>query len=109
MRFMQQITATQLKARLDTGEDVQLIDVRGADENTLASIPGGTLIPMNEIMSRMSELDESREAVVYCRSGVRSGRVIQALQQSGYKGELTNLAGGILAWSDEVDPSVPKY
>ena len=106
---MQQITASELKTKMDAGEDLQLIDVRQPDEHALARIEGCTLIPMSEIMTRMSDLDEKREAVVYCRSGVRSARVIEALQQAGYKGSLTNLAGGILAWSDQVDPSVPKY
>jgi|ERR1043166_6915646 adenylyltransferase/sulfurtransferase len=106
---MQQITATELKAKMDAGEDVQLIDVRQPDEHAFARIEGATLIPMSEIMSRMNELDQTRDTVVYCRSGVRSARVIETLQQSGYAGKLNNLAGGILAWSDEVDPSIPKY
>jgi rhodanese-related sulfurtransferase len=106
---MNQITATELKSRMDAGEDVQLIDVRNPNEYELAKIPTAKLIPMGEIMSRINELDPSREAIVHCHSGGRSARVIQALQQSGYAGELTNLAGGITAWSHEVDPSVPTY
>jgi rhodanese-related sulfurtransferase len=106
---MNQITATELKARMDAGEDVQLIDVREPHEYEFAKIPGAKLIPMGEIMSRIDELDPSREAVLHCHAGGRSARVIEALQRSGYEGELANLAGGITAWSHEVDPSVSTY
>lgn len=106
---MNQITATELKSRMDAGENVQLIDVRNPNEYEFAKIPTAKLIPMGEIMSRIDELDPTREAIIHCHAGGRSARVIQALQQSGYEGELTNLAGGITAWSQEVDPSVPTY
>ncbi len=106
---MQTITAPELKARLDAGENIQLIDVRQPDEYAFAKIEGSKLIPLGEIMSRMSELDENRETVVHCKMGGRSARAIEALQQSGYKGSLINLVGGITAWSNEVDPSIPKY
>jgi adenylyltransferase/sulfurtransferase len=106
---MNQITVTELKSRMDAGEDVQLIDVRQPNEHDYASIPGSKLIPMGEILSRVDELDPAREAVMHCHTGVRSGRVIDALERSGYEGKLTNLAGGIAAWSDEIDPSVPHY
>lgn len=106
---MQTITASELKARLDSGDDIQLIDVRQPDEYAFAKIEGAKLIPLGEIMSRMNELDESRETVVHCKMGGRSARAIEAMQQSGYKGSLMNLVGGITAWSNEVDPSVPKY
>lgn len=106
---MQTITAPELKARLDAGENIQLIDVRQPDEYAFAKIEGSKLIPLGEIISRMSELDENRETVVHCKMGGRSARAIEALQQSGYKGSLINLVGGITAWSNEVDPSIPKY
>ncbi|MFL6375503.1 MAG: rhodanese-like domain-containing protein [Pyrinomonadaceae bacterium] len=106
---MDQTTAIELKARMDAGEDVQLIDVRQPHEGEYASIPGAKLIPMGEIMSRIDELDPTREAVIHCHAGGRSARVIEALERSGYEGKLTNLAGGITAWSHEVDPSVPTY
>jgi adenylyltransferase/sulfurtransferase len=106
---MQEITATELKSRLDAGDDIQLIDVRQPNEHEYARIEGSTLIPMGEIFERMSEIDPEREAVIYCKSGMRSARVIEAMERSGYAGELKNLAGGILAWSSEVDPSVPQY
>lgn len=106
---MQQITATELKARLDAGEDIQLIDVRQPDEYAFAKIDGAKLIPLGEVLSRMSEIDASRETVVHCKMGGRSAKAIEALQQHGFTGNLTNLAGGITAWSNDVDASVPKY
>jgi adenylyltransferase/sulfurtransferase len=106
---MQDITATELKQRLDAGDDIQLIDVRQSDEYAFARIPGAKLIPLGEIISRMGEIDDARETVIHCKMGGRSARAIEALQRSGFKGELKNLRGGITAWSNEVDPSVPKY
>jgi adenylyltransferase/sulfurtransferase len=106
---MQEITATELKQRLDAGDDIQLIDVRQPDENAFARIPGAKLIPLGEILNRMGELDENRETVIHCKMGGRSARAIDALQRSGFKGNLMNLRGGITAWSNEVDPTVPKY
>ena len=106
---MQEITASELKMRMDAGEDIQLIDVRQPDEYAFAKIEGAKLIPLGEIMSRMNELDENRETVIHCKMGGRGARAIEALQQTGYTGNLMNLVGGITAWSNEVDPSIPKY
>ena len=106
---MQEITATELKAALDAGRDIQLIDVRQPDEYAFANIEGAKLIPLGEIVARMGELDPARETVVHCKMGGRSARAIEALQHYGYTGELKNLIGGITAWSAEVDPSVPRY
>ena len=106
---MQEITATDLKRRLDTGEDIQIIDVREPNEVAIGRIPNSVHIPLGQVLNRMSEIDENRETVVHCKMGGRSARAIEALQRSGFKGNLMNLKGGILAWSDEVDPSVPKY
>ena len=106
---MNQITATELKARMDAGEDVQLIDVRQPHEYEFARIPTAKLIPMTELTSRLDEINPSREAIIHCHMGGRSARVIEALERSGYEGKLSNLAGGITAWSHEVDPSVPTY
>lgn len=106
---MQEITASELKARMDAGDDIQLIDVRQPDEYAFAKIEGAKLIPLGEILPRMNELDDSRETVVHCKMGGRSARAIEALHQAGYKGTLINLVGGITAWSNEVDPRVPKY
>ncbi|HEY8227513.1 MAG TPA: rhodanese-like domain-containing protein [Pyrinomonadaceae bacterium] len=106
---MQEITATELKRRLDNGEDIQIIDVREPVEVAIGRIPNSTHIPLGQVLNRMSEIDPNRETVVHCKMGGRSARAIDALQRSGFKGNLLNLKGGILAWSDEVDPSVPKY
>jgi sulfur-carrier protein adenylyltransferase/sulfurtransferase len=102
-----QITVTELKRRIDAGEDVQLIDVREPYEYQIAQI-GGKLIPQNDIPNRLAEIDRDREVVVHCRSGARSQRIAELLQQAGYP-KVVNVAGGILAWSDEIDPSVQKY
>ena len=106
---MQEITASELKKKLDAGEDIQLIDVRQPDEYAFAKIEGAKLIPLGEIASRMNEIDESRETVVHCKMGGRSARAIEFLRQAGFKGNLSNLRGGITAWSNDVDPKVPKY
>lgn len=106
---MQEITATNLKQRLDNGDDIQIIDVREPHEYEIAKLENSKLIPLANIVSRMDEIDETRETVVHCKGGGRSARAIEALQRAGFKGELSNLKGGITAWSDEVDASVPKY
>jgi rhodanese-related sulfurtransferase len=106
---MQEITAAELKKKMDDGEDVQLIDVRNPDENAFAKIEGSKLIPLGEILTRMSEIDPTKETVIHCKAGGRSAQAIQALERSGFKGKLRNLKGGITAWSNEVDPNVPKY
>ncbi len=106
---MQEITATELKAQLDAGDDIQLIDVRQPDEYAFAKIEGAKLIPLGEIMSRMSEIDPTRDTVIHCKMGGRSARAIEFLEHSGFEGNLKNLIGGITAWSNDVDPSVPKY
>ncbi len=106
---MEEITATELKQRLDHGDDVQLIDVREPGEYDVARIPGAKLIPLGEVVNRKGEIDAERETVVHCKGGVRSAKAIEALTRAGFAGRLINLKGGILAWSNEVDPSVPKY
>ena len=106
---MEEITATELKQRLDRGDDIQIIDVREQNEYDVARMPGTKLIPLGQVVERRGEIDETRETVVHCKGGVRSARAIEALQRAGYAGKLVNLKGGITAWSNEVDPSVPKY
>ena len=106
---MKEITVQELKEKMDAGEDFQLIDVRQPNEYEFAKIEGAKLIPLGEILQRMDELDDSKEIVMQCKSGGRSARAITALEQAGYKGEMANLTGGITAWSDEIDPTVPKY
>jgi len=102
-----QITVKELKVRRDAGEDIFLLDVREPYEYQIAQI-GGTLIPQNDVPQRLAEIPRDREIVVQCRSGARSQRIAEFLMQSGYT-QVVNLAGGILAWSDEVDPTVQKY
>jgi adenylyltransferase/sulfurtransferase len=102
-----QITVKELKRRIDAGEDVQLIDVREPYEYQIAQI-GGKLIPQNDVPQRLGEIDRNREVVVHCRSGARSQRIAEFLKQAGYE-RVANVAGGILAWSDEIDPKVQKY
>lgn len=106
---MQEITASELKNRMDAGEDIQLIDVRQPDEHSFAKIGGAKLVPLGDIIKRMNEIDPTRETVIHCKAGGRSAKAIAALQNAGFKGELKNLKGGITAWSNEVDPKVPKY
>lgn len=106
---MQEITATELKQRLDAGEDVQIVDVREPDEYAIARIPNSIHIPLAQVLNRISEIDPARDTVIHCKMGGRSARAIEALTRSGFEGKLTNLKGGITAWSNEVDPSVPKY
>ncbi len=108
-QLMSEITPTELKQRLDAGDDVQIIDVREQNEYDVARLPNSKLIPLGQIIHRMSEIDTERDTVVHCKGGGRSARAIEALQRAGFKGKLINLKGGIGAWSNEVDPSVPKY
>lgn len=107
--MIEEISATDLKKRLDAGDDIQLIDVRQPDENAFAKIPGAKLIPLGDVIRRMGEIDPARETVIHCKMGGRSARAIEAMRQAGFTGVLKNLKGGITAWSNEVDPKVPKY
>ena len=102
-----EITAREVKARQDHGEDLFILDVREPHEYQICNLKG-KLIPLGELPRRVHELDSSREMVVHCRSGKRSAEAIQFLQKAGFK-KLWNLKGGVLAWADEVDPSMPKY
>jgi adenylyltransferase/sulfurtransferase len=102
-----EITPRELKTRLDRGDDLFILDVREPHEYQICNIHGH-LIPLGDLPKRVSELDSSREIVAHCRSGKRSADAVEFLQKAGFK-KIWNLKGGILAWSDEVDPSVPKY
>jgi rhodanese-related sulfurtransferase len=106
---VEEITATELKRRLDAGDDLQIIDVREPGEYDIARLGGAKLIPLGQVVARMGEIDAAREAVVHCKMGGRSAKAIEALKRAGFAGRLLNLKGGITAWSNEVDPSVPKY
>ena len=101
------IQVEELKRRLDAGDNLFVLDVREPHEYQICNI-NGYLIPLGDLPKRVSELDSSREIVAHCRSGVRSGKAVEFLQQAGFK-KVHNLAGGILAWADRIDPKMPKY
>jgi adenylyltransferase/sulfurtransferase len=102
-----EISPKELKARLDHGDDLFILDVREPHEFQICNLKGH-LIPLGELPRRVHELDSSREIVAHCRSGKRSAEAVDFLRKAGFK-KILNLTGGILAWSDQVDPSVPKY
>jgi sulfur-carrier protein adenylyltransferase/sulfurtransferase len=102
-----QITVKELKQRMDAGDDVFVLDVREPYEYQIANL-GAKLIPQNDVPKRLDEIDRQREIVVHCRSGQRSQRIAEYLAQQGYP-KVKNLAGGILAWADEIDPKMQKY
>jgi molybdopterin/thiamine biosynthesis adenylyltransferase/rhodanese-related sulfurtransferase len=102
-----EIQVEELKRRLDAGEDVFVLDVREPHEYQICNI-GGHLIPLGDLPKRVNELDSSREIVAHCRSGARSAKAVNFLRQAGFR-KVHNLAGGILAWADRVDPKMPKY
>jgi rhodanese-related sulfurtransferase len=102
-----EISARELKSRLDRGDDLFILDVREPHEYQICNL-GGYLIPLGDLSRRVSELDSSREIVAHCRSGKRSAEAVEFLRQAGFR-KVLSLKGGILAWSDEVDPTVPKY
>ena len=102
------IEPAALKARLDRGDDVVILDVREPYEVFLASFPGAPHIPMGDIPSRLSELDPDRETVVVCHHGIRSAQVAIYLARMGFE-HVLNLSGGIDAWSETADPATPRY
>ena len=102
-----EISVEELKKKLDAREDVFVLDVREPHEYQICNI-NGHLIPLNDLPKRVGELDRDKETVVHCRSGVRSARAVGFLRQAGFQ-NVTNLAGGILAWADRIDTKMPKY
>jgi adenylyltransferase/sulfurtransferase len=106
--MVKDITPIELQARLAAPEPPVVLDVREPWELEVAQLPGTLNIPMNELPPRLSELDSNRELVVMCRSGGRSMQVAQFLDRQGFR-SVANLKGGILAWSQDVDPSIQKY
>ncbi len=102
-----EIQVEELKRRLDKGDDIFVLDVREPHEYQICNI-NGYLIPLGDLPKRVNELDTSREIVAHCRSGVRSAKAVNFLRQAGFS-KVSNLAGGILAWVDRVDPKMPKY
>src|SRR5260370_9012192 len=103
------MAANEYKQRLEKGNDIKRIEVREPHEYEIGQIPNSKLIPLGQVLNRTNEIDPDRETVVHCKMGGRSAKAIEALQRSGFPGHLINLKGGITAWSNEVDPSVPKY
>src|SRR5262245_21518486 len=104
-----EITPIELAAWLKREDRPFLLDVRNPHEYAIAHIPGADkLIPVDELASHLNELDSSREMVVYCKSGARSGRAVNLLKGAGFR-KVKNLVGGITRWSDDVDPTMPKY
>ena len=101
------IDPVEVKARIDRGDKFRLLDVREPHEYQIARIPTSQLIPLGELPKRLSELDSTMEIVAHCKSGVRSAKAVDLLKQAGFHAR--NMKGGILAWSDKVDPTVPKY
>jgi adenylyltransferase/sulfurtransferase len=102
------ITVAELHARRARGEDIDLVDVREPHEWAIARIEGARLAPLSSFAGAVGSFDGSRDVVVYCRSGGRSAKAVQLLQQSGLT-RVWNLEGGILRWSEQIDPSVPRY
>lgn len=105
---MKEITVEELKDMQDSGEDFQLIDVREPHEYDFANL-GGELIPLATVLNNADKISRDKKVVVHCRSGARSGTAIQQLEQKFGFTNLYNLKGGILAYSDRIDPDIPKY
>jgi rhodanese-related sulfurtransferase len=103
-----EIDPIALKRRRDQGEEIFVLDVREPQEIEIAPFPGAAHIPMGDIPSRLTELDPDRETVVVCHHGVRSAQVAMYLARMGFE-RVLNLSGGIDAWSEEADPSTPRY
>ena len=103
-----EIEVTEVKEKLDRGDSFVLIDVREPHEYQICNIPAAKLIPLGEVAKRLDELDPAADIVIHCKSGMRSARACGILKAAGFK-HVRNMKGGILAWSDQVDPSVPKY
>ena len=102
-----EIQPEELKRRLDAGEDIFVLDVREPYEYQICNL-NGYLIPIGDLSKRVHELDPSREIVIHCKSGTRSAKAVEFLHQAGFQ-QVTNLAGGIMRWSEKVDPTVPRY
>jgi adenylyltransferase/sulfurtransferase len=103
-----EISPEELKQRLDRGEKVFILDVRNPPEYDICRIAGSKLIPLPDLPVRLRELDAEQEMVVHCKSGMRSAKAIAFLREAGFH-KLKNLTGGILAWAQKVDPTMPTY
>jgi len=103
-----EIDVVELKQKIDRGDKFVLIDVREPHEYKICSIPGSKLIPLGEFPQHVGEFNPEDDIVIHCRSGMRSAKACNVLRQAGFE-HVRNVVGGILAWADKVDPSVPKY
>jgi sulfur-carrier protein adenylyltransferase/sulfurtransferase len=103
-----EISAVELKQRLDRGDKLRIVDVREPNEFQINRIPGSELIPLGDVPKRYAELDPNEEIVVHCKMGGRSAKAADFLRSVGFK-RVLNLKGGVLDWVDKVDPSQPKY
>ncbi|MEX2260766.1 MAG: molybdopterin-synthase adenylyltransferase MoeB [Bryobacteraceae bacterium] len=103
-----EIDPTEVRAKIDRGDRFVLIDVREPHEYQICNIPFAKLIPLGELPARVNELNSADEIVAHCKSGMRSAKAVEFLKQAGFR-KVKNMKGGILLWSDKVDPSVPKY
>ena len=103
-----EIDPVEVKAKMERGDNFVLLDVREPHEYLICNIPFAKLIPLGDLPKRVNELDTAAEIVAHCKSGVRSAKAVDFLRQAGFR-KVKNMKGGILAWSDKVDPRVPKY
>ena len=103
-----EITVEELKKRMDRKENLFVLDVRNPNEFQICRMPGTVLIPLPELSQRLGELPRDREIIVHCKSGMRSAKAAQLLKEQGFA-NVVNLQGGILAWAERIDPSMPKY
>jgi adenylyltransferase/sulfurtransferase len=103
-----EITVEDLKKRMDRKENLFVLDVRNPNEWQICKIPGTVLMPLPELPQRLGELPKDREIIVHCKSGMRSAKAVQLLKEQGFM-QVVNLQGGIAAWSEKIDPSMPKY
>lgn len=101
-------TVEELKKRMDRGDNILVLDVRNPNEFQICRIPGTVLLPLPELAQRFKEVPRDREVLVHCKSGMRSAKAVQFLKENGYT-NVANIQGGIQAWAERVDPSMPKY
>lgn len=105
---MKEVTVQELKELMDSGADFQLIDVREPHEYDICNLDG-ELIPQGDIPSSVEKIDKNKKVILHCRSGARSGNMVQWLEKNHGFQNLYNLKGGILAWAKEIDPEMPTY
>ena len=104
---MKEITVTEFKKLQNDNADYQLIDVREDHELEICEM-GGEHIPMGDVMDNLDKISKTKQVIIHCRSGARSGTICKALEAEGYN-NVYNLKGGIIAWANEIDPSLEKY